>query len=274
LSEFSPEADGSEVAYFSRRGDRLYANPIARGGWGTTMSGHVVGGLLAWAVERFVGDSSFQPARLTVDLCRPASLAAAVDLEVRSLRDGKRLRLAEAVMRADGHVAARASALFLRRGEQPAGVVPSPGIQMPPIPNTRMSGASLFLRTYGWGAPIQNPEPGWTGESDLKYTWLQLTQPLFDDEPLTAFTCAAMAGDVSSSLANWGSQGLQFINADYTLTLSRLPDGPTIGLASQSHCSHDGVATGSARVFDSQGEIGSCVSVAVAQAGFRPPTAE
>ena len=48
---------------------------------------------------------------------------------------------------------------------------------------------------------------------------------------MTPFTRAAMAGNVASSLTHFGSGGLHFINADYTLTLSRLPDGPYIGLA-------------------------------------------
>jgi hypothetical protein len=234
----------------------------------------VVGGLLAWAAERFVDDCSFQPARLTVDLCRPAALATPVELEVRPLREGKRLRLNESVLHQGGEIVARSTGLFLRRGEQPMGIVPSPRTQMPPIPDVKLSGPSLFLRTYGWGAPIQNPAPGWSGEAHTKYTWLQLTQPLLDDEPLTAFTCAAMAGDVTASLANWGSEGLEFINADYTLTLSRLPEGPTIGLASLSHSSHEGVATGSAKMFDSRGEIGTTIAVAVAHSGFRPPTVQ
>jgi hypothetical protein len=93
---------------------------------------------------------------------------------------------------------------------------------------------------------------------------------LIDDEPLTAFTRAAMAGDITASIANWGTQGLQFINADYTLTLSRLPEGSRIGLASVTHSSHDGVATGSAILVDHKGPIGSGVSVSIAQSGFRP----
>jgi hypothetical protein len=62
---------------------------------------------------------------------------------------------------------------------------------------------------------------------------------------------------------------LQFINVDYTLTLSRLPDGPHIGLASLTHSSRDGVATGSAVLVDRTGPIGTGVSNAIAHAGFR-----
>ena len=129
------------------------------------------------------------------------------------------------------------------------------------------------MRTYGWGVDVQNPDPDWPDTSGRKYTWLHETRPLIDSEPLTAFTRAAMAGDVTASLANWGSSGLQYINADYTLTLSRLPEGPHIGLASLTHCSHDGVATGSAVLVDHKGPVGSGVSISIAHSGFRPPTA-
>ena len=49
---------------------------------------------------------------------------------------------------------------------------------------------------------------------------------------------------MASSLTHYGAEGLQFINADYTLTLSRLPQGPYLGLAALTHYSHAGVATG------------------------------
>jgi hypothetical protein len=81
-----------------------------------------------------------------------------------------------------------------------------------------------------------------------------------------------MAADVTASLVNWGSEGLRFINADYTLTLSRVPEGALIGLASQNHSTHDGIATGTATMFDEHGRIGNSMSVSLAQSGFSPPS--
>jgi hypothetical protein len=66
------------------------------------------------------------------------------------------------------------------------------------------------------------------------------SRPLVEGEPLTPFTRAALAGDVTSPLTHWGTNGLQFINADYTLTLSRLPEGPFIGWQPSTHYSHGG----------------------------------
>ena len=214
--------------YFQRDENRFVPSEMARGGWGPSLSGHVVGGLLGWAVERAVDDPQLHPTRLTVDLPRPTALEP---LEVHTTvhHDRRRLRLVEAVVVQAGAPVARASALFLRRGPHPEGEVWSPSVQMPPLPLEQDGSPTLFMRTYGWGSPIQNPDPAWPNTPGPKYTWLHETRSLIDDEPLSPFTRAAMAADITASLANWGTSGLQFINVDYTLALSRLPEGLTSG---------------------------------------------
>ncbi|ORV89364.1 hypothetical protein AWC11_13865 [Mycobacterium interjectum] len=257
------------MPYFLRDESRFVPNEIARGGWGPSISGHVVGGLLGWAVEGAVDDPELQPARLTVDLPAPTALEP-IEVHTHVHHDRRRLRLVEAVLTQRGAPVARASALFLRRGPQPEGEVWSPAVQMPPLPIDDEAQPSLFMRTYGWGTEIQNPDPDWADTFGPKHTWLYETRSLIDGEPLSAFTRAAMGADITASLANWGTNGLQFINVDYTLTLTRLPHGPYIGLSSLTHYSHDGVATGSAVLVDRTGPIGSSVSVAIAHSGFRP----
>ena len=260
----------ASMPYFLRDESHYLPTEITRGGWGPSISGHVVGGLLGWAVERAVDDPQLRPARLTVDLPAPTALEP-IEVHTRVQHDRRRLRLVEAVLIQRGAPVARGSALFLRRGPQPDGDVWSPSVQMPPLPlEDDGTHPSLFMRTYGWGAGLQNPDPEWANTYGPKYTWLHETRPLIDDDPMTPFTRAAMAADITASIANWGTQGLQFINADYTLTLSRLPEGPHIGLASLTHYSHDGVATGSAVLVDHKGPIGSGASVSIAHSGFRP----
>ncbi|BBZ40348.1 acyl-CoA thioesterase domain-containing protein [Mycobacterium conspicuum] len=265
--------DGIDLAaatsYFVRDQNRYVPTEVARGGWGPKLSGHVIGGLLAWAVERTVDDPELLPAKLSVDLPAPAALEP-VELHTRVEHERRRLRLVEAVMTQQGEPVARASVLFLRRGPQPDGTVWSQPVQMPPLPTEFDAGPTLFMRTYGWGGAVQNPDPDWD-TSGPKYTWLHETRPLIEDEPLTPFSRTAMCADVTAAIANWGTEALQFINVDYTLTLSRLPEGPHIGLAALTHYSDDGVANGSAVVLDHKGPVGSTVAVSIAHAGFRPP---
>jgi hypothetical protein len=263
----------ASTPYFIRDGSQYVPTEIARGGWGPTISGHVAGGLLGWAVEQAVDDPQLQPARLTVDLPAPTALEP-IEVQAHVRHGRRRLRLVEAVLIQRDAPVARGSAIFLRRGPQPDGEVWSHPVQMPRLPiEEDGTHPSLFMRTYGWGAGVQNPDLDWADTSGQKYTWLQETRPLIDDQPLTAFTRAAMAADVTAAIANWGTNALQFINVDYTLTLSRLPDGPHIGLAALTHYSNDGVATGSAVLVDHVGPVGSAVSVSLAHSGFSPPSA-
>ncbi|MCC5698529.1 hypothetical protein LH612_35895, partial [Klebsiella pneumoniae] len=58
--------------------------------------------------------------------------------------------------------------------------------------------------------------------------------------------------------------GLEFINSDYTLTLSRLPVGDLIGFESSGHISDAGVAVAECTVHDLNAPVGFCSVTAVA----------
>src|SRR5262249_17419390 len=158
--------------------------------------------------------------------------------------------LVDAHLTQNGTVVARASALFLRRSEQPPDDIWTSPVAMPPMPpepDDPPAGPHMFFWSYGKDPVAGSPGIGmaeWQQASGPKFAWLRETNPLVDGVPLSPFTRVAMAGDVTSSLTHWGTGGLKFINADYTVALSRLPDGPHIGLAALTHYSHAGIATG------------------------------
>ena len=77
-----------------------------------------------------------------------------------------------------------------------------------------------------------------------------------------------MAVDVTATVTNFGPAGLKYINADYTMSLTRLPEGPFVGLAAITHYANAGVATGTASLFDARGPIGSSMSTAIANPNF------
>ncbi|UXA16051.1 thioesterase family protein [Mycobacterium sp. SMC-4] len=250
--------------------DGLMPNTIAHGGWGPTLGGQVVGGLLARAAEHQIDDPELHPARFTVEILRRVATAP-LQVSACVTRSGSRMRSIDAQMTQHGELVARASALCLRRGVQPQGRFFSTPVDMPPMPPEPAEfddSSPMFITAFGGdsvgaeGIPWQHDGP--------RYAWLREVRDLVDGESLTPFIRAAMAVDVTSSLTNFGTAGLAFINADYTLTLSRLPRGPYIGMAALTHYSADGVATGSATLFDAQGPIGTGVSAAIANFSFNP----
>src|SRR3954447_10295988 len=146
----SPRPRRGPSAFFFGRGRPFLPEAIRRGPWGDTISGNYVGGILGHVLERDAGDPDFQPARLTVDLFRPAALAP-VRVETTVTRQGRRLRLVDAVMTQPDTVVARASGLFLRRGEQPSTEIWSSPVSMPPLPATPEPiprGLAMLVWTY------------------------------------------------------------------------------------------------------------------------------
>ncbi|OMB98289.1 hypothetical protein A5733_07970 [Mycobacterium sp. NS-7484] len=257
--------------FFVSGDDGFTPNKIAHGGWGPTLGGQVVGGLLARAVEQLVTDDDLQPARFTVEILRRVA-SAPVRVSASVVRTGARMQSVDAAMTQDGELVARGSALYLRRGTQPDGEFWSAPLDLPAPPDEPAQfddAVPMFIKAYG-------PDPEWTGEgfpwqqAGPRYAWLREVRELVAGEELTPFIRAALAVDVTSSMTNFSSAGLAFINADYTLALSRLPVGPYIGMAAVTHTSADGVATGSASLYDTLGLIGTGLSTAVANFNFSP----
>ncbi|OJZ76134.1 hypothetical protein BRW65_01505 [Mycobacterium paraffinicum] len=258
--------------YFIRDDDDFVPQPVARGPWGDTISGHTVGGLLAWAVEEACGDPLLRPSRLTVDLLRPAAMAP-VRLRTCISRRGKRIMVVDAELLQDGGLVSRASSVFLRHGDRPDGDVwAAPPARMPPIPDPHSTRGRQdpSFELWCYGPSSESTEAGdptivWAQNRAQKFAWVRETHPPVDGSALTAFARAALAADVTNGLTHWSTQGLSYINVDYTVALSRQPEGEFIGLASEDHQGADGIAAGAATLFDEHGPFGKSIALALAQ---------
>jgi hypothetical protein len=234
------------------------------------LHGRLLGGLAARAIEQRHARPGLRFARLTVDLFRNSPMLP-VTVETSLVRDGRRIRVADATISTAQGVIARASAVLLREGEQPGGerslVTPAWDVPPPEGPPVEANGPWTppfdLWRVTPWGAP----GPG--------RVWMRERFALVDDEPLTPIVRAALAADFASPLSNSQADGLRFINADYTLTLARPPEGDLIGMESTGHVSDGGVATGQVTVHDAAGPFGFCVVTALANgsAMTKPPSA-
>lgn len=251
----------NEEPFFHRSTEpgRFDPTDIARGPWGhETLHGHVLGGLIAHVIEEEHGDPDFVPARFTVDMFRPPQFAPVV-IKTSVARAGNRVKVIDASLEAGDVEIARGSALMLRRAEDPPGSVWSPEPWDAPLP------ASL-PETTGDRAPVWETRfiSGLERSAERRSAWMREVRALVDGSELTPWVRSAMAADFTNPLANSGDAGLEFVNADYTLYLHRLPVGEWIGVQATSHHSADGVAVASCALYDEGGPIGRSAVGAVA----------
>ncbi len=236
-------------AYFTLTDDGRFApGESAKSWWVPGMiHGRLLGGLMARELESTHGNPGFQFSRLTVDMFRNAPFEP-VEVSSVVVREGRRIRVTEATVTAGVGTVARATAVQLRRGEQPPSPVPT--------------------RTPAWDAPdpatFRRSVREFGEDPARRRMWIQEKSPLVDGETLSPFVRATLAADLASPLAHRSNGELEFINADYTLTLSRDPVGEHIGLESGGHTSDAGVAVGHCTMHDAEGPIGFSMAVAVA----------
>lgn len=260
--------DQTTFGLFRRDGDLLVPQDMARSLWkADQMHGVATSAALGRAVEQTAlaqGRADLRPARFTVDLCKAPSMdPCATRTEI--MREGPRILVIDAELVQDGEVVARARALFLKPGETPSGVVwtETETPQPPPpeiAPETGEPHVPFFFSDSGWSqnfAEHQNP--------GRKQMW-QTTLPVVLGEATTPFQGLAGAADSTSMVVNWGSEGVQHINTDITLSISRLPVGREVGISALAWHAYDGIATGTAVIFDRQGVLGTSTVTSLANA--------
>jgi acyl-coenzyme A thioesterase PaaI-like protein len=255
-----------QLGWFRPEGDAFAPLPLAQSLWrADQMHGVAVSGLLARALERAVaaaGRRELVPARYHVDLFRPARMTATT-ARATVVREGPRLMLLDAVVEQDGEVVARASATFLRPGQAAEGEVWSADERPTPPP------ADIAPDTGEHHVPIFASEKPWSNNftehqnAGRHATW-QTAMPIVVDEDCTPFQAAASIADAASLVTNWGSRGVEHINSDIDLALTRLPAGVSIGLRATDHVSADGIAVGTAEVFDRHGPLGTATVTSLA----------
>ena len=241
-------------AYFVTDTEGLRPVPEAQSPWSADMlHGRLLAGLAARAVEGGDHDPALRLARLTLDMFRPPPMSP-FTVSSAVVRDGRRVRVVEISIRAGGTEVARASALMLRAGDHPhATVWSAPDWDAPPP--EAFPPPDDWVAMNGWDIRLMTPGGFWT--ADRKRLWARDGWELVEGEPLSPVVRAALAADLPNPLANSGSEGLQFINADLTLFLGRPPVSEWIGLEVTDHLGHDGIAIGSCTLYDTSGPIGS-----------------
>jgi hypothetical protein len=224
------------------------------------LHGRLLAGLAARAVEDVSDDPALRVVRLTVDMFRSPPMSA-LQVGTRVVRDGRRVRVVDVSIRSGDLEVARSRALELRTGEQPDSKMwRAPEWDAPP-PET-LPPPSDWDVAGGWDIRLLTPGGFWTAER--KRLWCRDRWQLVAGEEPSPVVRAALAADLPNPLANSSADGLQFINADLTLSLARLPVSEWIGLEVADHFGHDGIAVGSCTMYDTAGAIGSSSVCALA----------
>ena len=255
MTDEQPAPDSHTAAWFDRHDRVLVPRPHARAPWADDMlHGRYLAGLTAREIEAQHLEDGWFPARVTVDLFRSPPMGA-VTLNANRIRDGGRVRVVDVNVFVDGREVARARVLVVRTADQP------------------------FDRVWSrpaWDLPHPDelgPPPGMDGEGEQAWQfrtepdrfiesagaarcWTRDVAQLVAGEEMSPFVRVATAADLASPLANSGPDGLDFINADITLSLARLPRSDWIGFETVTHEHEAGVSASSCVVHDLTGAIG------------------
>jgi hypothetical protein len=248
-----------QPAFFTDEDGLLVPSPVACSMWSDNqMQGVAVSSAMARAVEhcvRDLGRDDLRPARFTVDLFRAAAMQPC-EVAATVVREGRRLCLVDATLSQRGEPVARASAVFLRPTDPAPGNVWAPDQEPPTPPPHDVAPPSdepripYFRSGEGWSQSFTGHQ-----NASRKQTW-QTAVPVLAGETPSGFQAAAAIADITNMVVNWGDHGVEHINTDITLTLSREPVGVEIGLAATDRFQDDGIAIGTAAVFDRAGQVG------------------
>jgi len=238
-------------------GELLVPTPLARGPWDpNAQHGGAPAALLARAFERAGDPAGALVARLGVEFVRPVPLAP-LRVEAEVTRAGRLVQLLSGRVLADEREVCRASALRIRRTEEP--VVQATALEpAPPAPE------------HGREEPFALPglEESFLEAVERRFVsgdygigpatvWMRPRQPLVLGEELTPLQRVAAAADfgngVSAALP-W--EGHVFINPDLTLHLEREAAGKWICLEARTRVDAHGTGAAESVLFDANGRIG------------------
>lgn len=252
------------LAFFRRTPEGFEPLDLAASLWKPTqMHGVATSGLLARALEEAVDRPGWVPARYQADLFRAASTTSLTTVRTALVREGSRIAVVDAWMEQEGETMARARATFLRPTATPAGQVWSaPDRAVPPpadvAPETEEPHIPFFCSDAAWSDDFSAHQ-----NAGRHATW-QVGLRVIEDEKPTPFQVVASTADSTSMVCNWGSAGVEYINTDIDLAICRLPVSTEIGLRALDHVAADGVAVGTAEVFDRLGSLGTATVTALA----------
>jgi hypothetical protein len=265
----------SDEAVFHEQAGLFIPSAAASGPWGADrLHGGPVFGLLTREIERVAGDAELVATRLTFDLYRAVPMGP-LSVRAEVLRQGGRLRLLHATLRAGDEEYVRASALLLRPSAED--VLASGELQKPAGP----AGLTTESLMRGSKTPRGVP-PGFHTRVETRWVpaagdtpaaiWFRLPIPLVAGETPTSLQLASALGDFANAIASISAReqdprALPYVNTDTTTYLTRKPEGEWIGLQAHSVSALHGISVTQTALFDQRGAFGRVMQSRLVQRG-------
>lgn len=245
----------------------------SRGPWDPDLlHGGPVAALLAHELCDSQREGEWFPARLTVDLMRPVTLAP---LEVRTsaLREGRRARLVSADCLRDGVLVARAALQLIAARDVPIpvegparrwakeGNATSPEATAQMFPRRMVDGVAF----HATSVEHRSSDDALSGGGPAT-DWIRVTKELLDGVPLSPFERVVCAADFSNGISSsLPFEDYTYVNADLSVHIFRLPVDEWVQIDAITHVGDDGVGMAESRLLDRKGLIGhACQSLVVA----------
>jgi hypothetical protein len=221
----------TEPAHFTlTESGAFMPTPFAQSHWGDDhLNGPAVVGLAAHVLETHCRSDDFMPTRFTADLFR-AARNSPTTVDVRVVRDGRRVRSAECDVVQGGRTVARATLVQYRRSSAPPGRLWTAPISLvqPPPPDDKIL------------PHVGSDEAGWTRspaahQNDSRKRFYNNGIKVLAEEENSPFVRAVILAESTSLVTNLGTHGIGYINGDLTAAFSRLPVDDWIGIQADSH---------------------------------------
>jgi hypothetical protein len=252
----------TQESLFVRNGTALEASEHARGPWDPrALHGGAPAALLTDAFERFEPREEMRIARLSFELLRPVPFAR-LQLQVRIVRDGRRVQELAAELHAEGELICRAAAMRVARvpdglpetatGAPREGPMPGPREGEPVSFALDGSDSRSFAATAMEMRAVDDPR-----RSGPARVWMRLGPALLDGAPASPLARVAATADFGNGIsASLPFDRYLFINADLSIHLHREPRGEWVGLDARTILQPDGCGLAESVLHDEDGPVG------------------
>jgi hypothetical protein len=266
MAEFGIAGEVSSGGFFRPLGtgrEVFEPLPFAGSRWSDDqIRGPAITGLLAHTAERAAAvRPDLQPVRASFELFRVARMSPTA-VRATTVRQGRRIMVIDTFLLQNDEPVARAHTMFMAPRVNPGGDLWEAEDYLPtPVPAMEADDQNRLYRGDGslWTADAAR-----VANDTRKHIW-QRPFIVVEGEWPSGFELVACACDMASLVVNWSTKGVQFINAEASVAISRMPASDGVGLATGARSAETGISVGNAVLYDQEGVLGVASATAIAQ---------